>query len=260
MAVAGSPPAYGIGCTCHSMESPQRRREPLPVQQAIDRADCVLAIITTAASQMVQGRLSYALEHRKLVIPLLRTDLAPLLARFRGLPHSLRWTIPVVETQIVEFLKEQKLTKDKQQTIWCVGRTRPRSPRSFSLNKGIVVLRIAVVDSSPPHQPYPLGLARELALFFDIVYVPRAVQEELNKKGRFRYRLNKLYSTRFFTRCMTADIFNVQLLQAELDKRRSRGSNPSAGKTSTGTSLEMKDGLARSPRGWAGRQLARCVC
>lgn len=53
------------------------------------------------------------------------------------------------------------------------------------------------------------------------MYVPRAVQQELNRKGRFRYRLNKLYRTGFFTRCMTADAFNVQLLQAELDKGES---------------------------------------
>jgi predicted nucleic acid-binding protein len=48
--------------------------------------------------------------------------------------------------------------------------------------------------------------------------VPRAVQEELNKKGRFRYRLNKLYGTGFFTRCTAADTFNVQLLRADLHK------------------------------------------
>jgi predicted nucleic acid-binding protein len=79
-------------------------------------------------------------------------------------------------------------------------------------------LRIAVVDTSPLINLSHLNLARELALFFDRVYVPRAVQEEVNKKGRFRYRLNRLYSTGFFTRCTTADIFNVQLLQAELHK------------------------------------------
>ncbi len=79
-------------------------------------------------------------------------------------------------------------------------------------------MRIAVVDTSPLINLAHLDLAPELALFFDRVYVPRAVQEEINKKGRFRYRLNKLYRTGFFTRCLTADIFNVQLLQAELHK------------------------------------------
>lgn len=46
------------------------------VQHAIDRADCVLAIISTAASQLVQNELSYALERQKLVIPIVRTELA----------------------------------------------------------------------------------------------------------------------------------------------------------------------------------------
>ena len=50
------------------------------------------------------------------------------------------------------------------------------------------------------------------------MYVPRAVQEELNKKGRFRYRLNKLYRAGFFTRCIVADAFNVRLLRDKLDK------------------------------------------
>jgi predicted nucleic acid-binding protein len=80
------------------------------------------------------------------------------------------------------------------------------------------MLRTAVVDTSPLINLTHLDLARHLALFFDRVYVPRAVQEELNRKGRFRYRLNRLYNTGFFTRCRTADAINVQLLQAELHK------------------------------------------
>jgi predicted nucleic acid-binding protein len=80
------------------------------------------------------------------------------------------------------------------------------------------LLRTAVVDTSPLINLTHLGLARDLALFFDRVYVPRAVQEELNKKGRFRYRLNRLYRAGFFTRCMTADTFNAQLLEAELHR------------------------------------------
>jgi len=74
------------------------------------------------------------------------------------------------------------------------------------------VLRIAVVDASPLINLTHLGLARELALFFDIVYVPRAVQRELNEKERFRYRLNKLYKTGFFARCAVGDATNLQLL------------------------------------------------
>ncbi len=82
-------------------------------------------------------------------------------------------------------------------------------------------MRVAVIDASALISLAHLGLAGELTLFFDRVYVPRAVQEELNKKGRFRYRLNKLYGAGFFARCRTADIFNVRLLQAELDRGES---------------------------------------
>ncbi len=59
-----------------------------------------------------------------------------------------------------------------------------------------------------------LGLAAELPLFFDRVRVPRSVHREVNKKGRFRYRLNKLYQIGFYLRCNVADQTNVLLLQA----------------------------------------------
>ncbi len=104
-------PQHGVSTTAPGV---------VTVQQAIDRADCVLAIITTAASQMVQNELGYALEHRKLVIPIVRTDLAghPWLTRFPRVFTFSPWDNPgTVETQIVDFLKEQRLTKDKQQTI-----------------------------------------------------------------------------------------------------------------------------------------------
>ena len=79
-------------------------------------------------------------------------------------------------------------------------------------------MRIAVVDASPLINLTHLGLAGELTLFFDRVLVPRAVQQEVNRKGRFRFRLNKLYRTGFYAKCVTADKYNVELLEAELDK------------------------------------------
>jgi predicted nucleic acid-binding protein len=84
-------------------------------------------------------------------------------------------------------------------------------------------LRIAVVDSSPLIFLTHLNLASELSLFFDKVYVPRSVQREVNRKGRFRYRLNKLYRTGFFVRCLVADTTNVDLLKAELGEGESEG-------------------------------------
>ena len=108
------------------------------VVQAIDRADCVLAIITTSVSEMVQSELAYALEQRKLVIPIVRTDLAahPLLARFPQVFTFSPWENPgTVETEIVEFLKDKRLTKDKQQTIGALAALGLGLLVLFSLNK-----------------------------------------------------------------------------------------------------------------------------
>ncbi|HEX4594667.1 MAG TPA: toll/interleukin-1 receptor domain-containing protein [Bryobacteraceae bacterium] len=108
------------------------------VEQAIDRADCVLAIITTAAGQMVQNELRYALEHGKLVIPIVRTDLAghPSLAQF---PQVFKFSpgdnLGTVETQIVEFLKERQLSKGNLQTIGALAALGLGLIVLFSLNK-----------------------------------------------------------------------------------------------------------------------------
>lgn len=110
----------------------------VPVQQAIGRADCVLAIITTAATQMVQDELRYALQLKKLVIPIVRTDLAghPLLAQFPQIFTFSPWDNPgTVETQIVEFLKGQQLTKENQQTMGAIAALGLGLLVLFSLNK-----------------------------------------------------------------------------------------------------------------------------
>lgn len=107
-------------------------------QQAIDRAECVLAIISTAASQMVQHELGYALERGKLVIPIVRTDLAghPFLAGFPQIFTFSPWDNPgEAETKIVDFLKKQQLTKDKQQTIGALAALGLGLIVLFSLNK-----------------------------------------------------------------------------------------------------------------------------
>ncbi|HMD47732.1 MAG TPA: toll/interleukin-1 receptor domain-containing protein [Bryobacteraceae bacterium] len=104
-------PAHGMGQTTPGAAA---------VQQAIDRADCVLAIINAATSQPVQDELSYALQRGKLVIPIVREDLAnhPLIAQFPQVFKFSPWDNPgAVETRIVEFLNGQKLTKDNQQTL-----------------------------------------------------------------------------------------------------------------------------------------------
>jgi len=79
-------------------------------------------------------------------------------------------------------------------------------------------VRIAVVDSSPLIYLTHLGLCREVSLFFDVVYVPRAVQREVNQKHRFRYQLRKLYESGFFVRCTAANAINVRLLRVDVDE------------------------------------------
>lgn len=77
-------------------------------------------------------------------------------------------------------------------------------------------MRIAVVDSSALINLSHLGLATKLSLHFDIVFVPNAVQREVNRKARFRYRLKALYRTGTFQRCRVADVVNVRLLLLDL--------------------------------------------
>jgi hypothetical protein len=87
---------------------------------------------------MVQNELGYSLEHKKLVIPIVRTDLAghPLLAQFPRVFTFSPWDNPgTVETQIVEFLKEQEMTKDKQRTIGALAALGLGLLVLFSLNK-----------------------------------------------------------------------------------------------------------------------------
>jgi len=84
--------------------------------------------------------------------------------------------------------------------------------------------RVAVIDSSPLIFLAHLELAAKLSLYFDRIYVPRRVQVEVNKKGRFRYRLKKLYETGFFERCACADETRVQLLKIDrLDDGEAEG-------------------------------------
>jgi hypothetical protein len=55
-------------------------------------------------------------------------------------------------------------------------------------------MRVAVIDSSSLINLTHLELAAKLALYFNVVYVPRHVQIEVNKKSRFRYQMKKLTS------------------------------------------------------------------
>jgi predicted nucleic acid-binding protein len=77
--------------------------------------------------------------------------------------------------------------------------------------------RIATIDASPLINLAHLGLAGEVQRYFDRVLVPRAVQREVNRKGRFRTRLNRLLQGPCYERCATSDEWNVNLLRNRLD-------------------------------------------
>lgn len=78
-------------------------------------------------------------------------------------------------------------------------------------------MRVAIIDSSCLINLVHLHLASRLSLFFDIVYVPRNVQTEFNRKHRSRYLLNKLFHSGVFRRCRCKDETAFRLLTLELD-------------------------------------------
>jgi hypothetical protein len=130
--------AHGIEMYVPNYGTTESPPGAVPIQNAIDRSDCVLAILNAAASPSVQYELRYALEKRKLVIPIVRLDLAgnALLAQFPRVFTFSPWDNPgKVETEIVEFLKQQQLTKEKQQAIGALAAVGLGLLLLFSLNK-----------------------------------------------------------------------------------------------------------------------------
>ncbi len=100
--------------------SSRARTVPEEVQKAIDRSDCVLAIITSQADPAVQRELKYASAKNKLVIPIVHSDLTshPLVAQFPRVFSFSPWGDPgKLESDVVEFLKQQRLGREKTQAI-----------------------------------------------------------------------------------------------------------------------------------------------
>jgi predicted nucleic acid-binding protein len=83
--------------------------------------------------------------------------------------------------------------------------------------------RAAIIDSSALTNLTHLELASKLSLYFSVIYVPRRVQTEVNKKSKFRHRLNRLYQAGLFQRCMCADETRVRLLAADVDAGEAEG-------------------------------------
>lgn len=93
------------------------------VRSAIDRSDCVLAIITARTGAAVQKELNYALGKRKIIIPLVQDSIkeSAFLEKF---PRVFRFS-PLqppgkIETEVVGFLKQQKASKEAQQVLGAV--------------------------------------------------------------------------------------------------------------------------------------------
>lgn len=74
-------------------------------------------------------------------------------------------------------------------------------------------MRTAIIDSSPLIGLAHLELAGKLSEFFDVVFVPRHVRIEVNRKSKFRYRLKKLLQSEKFERCDFVDQANFLLWQ-----------------------------------------------
>lgn len=94
------------------------------VRAAIDRADCVLAIITTRAGTEVQADLNYALKSSKLIVPIVQQDVsnANYFDRFpRVFWFSHSDPPSKIEDEVLDFLKTQELDKERK--------TSPRSGR-----------------------------------------------------------------------------------------------------------------------------------
>ncbi len=99
-----------------------RRAAVVPEQarNAIDQADCVLAILTSRSGPAVEKELNYALGRKKLIIPIVQTGVQDhsFLKNFPRVFSFSPWDNPgAVESQVVEFLKQQKVSKESQQAI-----------------------------------------------------------------------------------------------------------------------------------------------
>jgi nucleoside 2-deoxyribosyltransferase len=114
--------SHGVEMYVPRRGSPPSRQKALnsEAMNAIHRADCVLAIITEKADQVVEGELKHALALQKVVLPIVSQALANnrLLSQFpRVFTFSPADNPGKLETEVVEFLKRQELSKEKQQAM-----------------------------------------------------------------------------------------------------------------------------------------------
>jgi hypothetical protein len=89
------------------------------VTRAIEESDCVLALITTGTGPQVDSELNYALMQGRLVIPIVEeaVTLNPEIAFGRVFQFSRHQLPGEIESQVVEFLKQQKVSKENQELV-----------------------------------------------------------------------------------------------------------------------------------------------
>ena len=107
-------PSRGLA-SAHVARSPASE-----VQSAMDRSDCVLAIIAGRTDPAVQRELKYAYDTKKRVIPIVEKDLAglPLLTQFPKVFHfSIRGYPGNLESEVVDYLRQEKVAKEQRQAI-----------------------------------------------------------------------------------------------------------------------------------------------
>jgi hypothetical protein len=99
---------------------PSQAAPPVAIRNAIDKSDCILAIITAKANLSVQKELKYAFDSGRLVIPIVHSEVVDnrLLAPFPRVFVFWPWDNPgKVEGEVLEFLKQQHQSKEKRQAI-----------------------------------------------------------------------------------------------------------------------------------------------
>jgi len=104
------------------LELPSGRRvvPSTGIRSAIEHSEFVLAIITARTSRFVEQELNYALGKRKLIIPIVETGVrnGAFLRNFPKVFWFSHHDAPgKVETEIVGFLKTQKVAKEQRQAI-----------------------------------------------------------------------------------------------------------------------------------------------
>ncbi len=110
--------SYGMHVSVPNRNGPTRGGMIDQVRRAIDQSDCVLAIITTNIGPAVAAELNYALAEGKLIVPVVREGIAlPAVLRNRPVFRFSPWNTGEVETKVVEFLKQQELSKKNMQSL-----------------------------------------------------------------------------------------------------------------------------------------------